>query len=125
MKQVHNHTFGFSIQSNSKVFQRLSGMKLQYMAKSTLCRALFIYLYGRRTDFVWIYNNAHLFLHKSFTNGIRAVMYFSSFLTSQVPAFINQLLLPFDLWPKSPPSAIIFIACVKTKCFCMLLSVEV
>jgi hypothetical protein len=67
---------------------------------------------GRRTDLVRFYNNAHLFLHKSFTNGIRVVMYFSSFLTSQVSAFVSQLLLTFDLWPKSPPLAIAFIACI-------------
>jgi hypothetical protein len=75
---------------------------------------------GRRIDLVRIYNSAHLFLHKSFTNGIRTLMYFSSFLTSQVPAFVSQLLLPFDLWPKSLPSSLVFVPCVYTKCFCFL-----
>jgi hypothetical protein len=83
----------------------------------------FIYREDEPTKYGF-YNNAHPFLHKTFTNRIGTILYFSSFLTSQVPAFVPQLLLPFGLWSRPLSLATVSTAYIQTKCFCMSFSIE-
>jgi hypothetical protein len=105
-------------QWDARRFSKAKHYKFMALVKGTLCRALFIYLYGRRTTSIQISNNAHQGFHTLFTNDTRSISYFG-FVHLSFSDFL------FNLCSKSLLSVVVLVACAWTKRLYLMLQLKV